>query len=241
MLLAIAGLVACGGGPDEPLADPRAVVWRPADGRVLVICEGGRRIRTFDPFLRPLADLRLPFAAAEAAVAGGAFLLRDRAGRVLDERGRPAPSPAGVVFTAALECPGPGSRRLVLDPERGELRLGPAPWEHPGEVEWGPGWAAVRIRSSRPIGPAVEWRLAGGGSRLAAVRSDPDDPLLRIAWLEPVAAGTRIELRHRPAFARFPAPEWSPWYRLEVPAVAPAGPRPVTVLATAEVVAGEGT
>ncbi len=214
----------------EPLEDPRVVAWRPADGHVLVLCEGGQRIRTFDPLLRPVEDRMLVAPAVAAAGWRGGWLLEDPSGQVTDLSGAALSPPTGLAFARGLECPGPGSRRYRLDPERGSLTAGPAIWEHAGEVEWGPSWAALRIRSSRVLGDSIEWRVAGEPSRRARLRTDPDDPLLQIAWLEPVAAGVRLELRFRPPFRAYPQDAWSPWVELQAPEVRPAGPRPVTVL-----------
>ncbi|MBC8330094.1 MAG: hypothetical protein H8E31_15250 [Planctomycetes bacterium] len=74
------------------------------------------------------------------------------------------------------------------------------------------------------------WRFAGDPARRASLRPDPDDPLLQIAWFQPVAGGVRIELRHRPPCRSYPPSAWSPWRLLQAPKVEPAGPRPVTVL-----------
>ncbi len=216
-------------GP-EPLRDPVVVAWRPTDGHVLVLCDAGRRIRTFDPFLRPAEDRELPVVAAAAAGWGRAWLLKDAAGRVFDPLGRPATAPPDLPFEDGLDCAGPAGRRFTVEAGAGVLRRGLRAAEHAGEVEWGPGWAAVRFRSDRVLGADLEWRVDGEAAQRARYRLDPDDPLHQIAWLEPVAAGQRIELRHRPVRYRFPPVAWTEWVALEAPAVRAAGPRPVTVL-----------
>ena len=200
--------LACSG--PEPLKDPVAVAWRAADGHALVICEGGQRIRTFDPLLRPVLDRMLPVTVVAAAARPGGWLLQQEDGRMLDLAGGPVEADAATEFRAGLACAGPGSRSLRVDFETGVLTAGRADWEHQGEVEWGPGWAALRIRSSRILGEAVEWRFAGEPVRRASLRPDPDDPLLQIAWLQPVAGGVRIELRHRPPCRSYPPSAWSP-------------------------------
>ena len=220
--------------PQQPIEDPVDLGWRPADGRVVVLCAGGARLMQFDAELRPVrpvAELPLPGPRFDAvACRAGVFRLRDPDGawRVLD--GTPlAVGPGETAEAASLRLQVMAGRALQVDGD-GVLRLGLAPWEHAGEVEWGPGWATVRFRCSRRLGPFLQWRRPGGPLLEAAVVPDRRDPLLQRAYLEPVHAGERIELRHRPVTRTYPSRAWSAWVELRVPEVEPAGARPVTVL-----------
>ncbi len=239
-----AGLLA----PAWPQEPPRleAVAWRPFPGDVLLLAGEGRELVLLDSLLREKRRWRWQGGrVAVAAAWGGRWWLRPEGGAwgLLPEPPPPAgplaaaglqpppwegvvPPPAG---RAAASCPGPGGQRLRLATDGRAVILEPAPWEHRGEIQWGPGWATLRIRSRRPL-PPVAWRRADGPLEQAPLVVDPSDPVLRQAFFLPLRPGEMLELRPPRVQRRWPTPDPPAWLRLRVPAVAPGGGRPVTVL-----------
>lgn len=230
MLLPAAALLACA---QAPLSEPTAAAWRPRDGQFAVLEAGGSRLLILDANLRILSDTALGATFQGLAADPGGWLLEEPSGAVqwLSQPGKPAIHFAAEDLPGGFPPPrlGPCGRRLSLDAAHGSLRLGLAEWEHGGEIEWGPGWATLRVRVARVLGPAVEWKLDGGEPRRAPVIPDRSDPLLQRAYFEPVRAGQVLELRLRPPTPRYPDEEWTSWLRYEVPAAA-GGARPVSVL-----------
>ena len=56
----------------------------------------------------------------------------------------------------SLDIVGPGSRRIRWHQDRQLLEISKAPWERVPEIEFGPGWATIRFRSSRALGDYLE-------------------------------------------------------------------------------------
>ena len=227
--MSAAGLLLCLVPAQEPLQAPLAAAWRPRDGQYAVLDSGGTALHLFDAHLRPLGVRPLDSPAARVAADAGGWLLQGgtEVSWLAGLEGAPLPL-SGLRWPAAAAAVGHAGRAWDLEAERRRLGLGP--WEQGGEVGWGPGWGTWRARSALVLGPWLEWRRNGGPAQQAAVVADRYDPLLQRAFLEPLAAGDRIELRFRPPTARYPAAVWTPWQELTALAAPPGQRRPVTVL-----------
>jgi len=131
---------------------------------------------------------------------------------------------------SSLDIVGPGSRRIRWHQDRQLLEISKAPWERVPEIEFGPGWATIRFRSSRSLGDYLEWRDAVGSIQHAELNVDPTDPMLQRAFIYGTQAGQEIAIRHLPYLRSFPALRWTPWKKLKVPAVLTDGIRPTIPL-----------
>lgn len=228
------------GAPARAVPDLRgalSVAWLPRDGTTLVLGRDGRTLWRFDPGLRPAGERRLEGEFRRVASWAGGWVLQNAAGgaarlAAFEAPLDPLPLPPGddIFAQPPFETRGPAGRLLRLDAARGFLEFSAAPWEHLGEVEWGPGRATFRARAARVLAPHVEWRADGGPVQSAALVTDRGDPLLQRAFLEPLRSGSVLRLRCRPPLCRWPAAEWTEWVELAVPDVEPGGARPVTVL-----------
>ncbi|KAA3604253.1 MAG: hypothetical protein DWQ01_22485 [Planctomycetota bacterium] len=238
----------------EPAASPWRVqdlCWRPWDGHSLALIQdaGDWRLLRLDPWLQPVAEAAgVGIPPQRLAASGFHWLLQGEDGRwqawagagigtpALAASAVPGPGwtlwtgPTPLLADPALEVAASGRRRLRWHPEAAELRLELAPWEHAGEIQWGPGWACLRFRSVRPMGPYVEWRREDGATRLLPVMADPSDPIWQKVYFEPIQPGMVLEFRHAPVRWVYPNRAWSPWRSLKVPEVLPGGERPLQVL-----------
>ena len=120
-----------------------------------------------------------------------------------------------------LQARGPGRRILKLNPKEGTLRYSLAPWERGAEMEWGPGWATWSARCSRRIGPWLEWKGSDGVLHRATIRTDRNDPLTQVAWLDGVQPGEKVRVRHRPLTLEFPSRDFTPWSEWTAPSREP--------------------
>jgi hypothetical protein len=197
-VLAIAG----GHQAPEPLRGLQRALWRPARAELWLLCRdsaGAERIRVFDPWLRERE------AASEPMPEGGA-----------------APRADG-----SLELPVWGGRRLHADPA-GRLTLLAQPWESAPRVVWGPGWAAIEVRTTVPL-DAARWRRSGEiAFHRAPFRADRGDGILQRAHLRGLAAGESIEVALPPHLLTFPQPDPPPVRTFTVPESEPAGDRPIS-------------
>lgn len=229
----------------EPLNEVRAVAWRSQDGQCAVLHEKGRSLQILDAYLRPVTSFSLgngevgyqdvrSYAGQWLIFTEDARVYRLGADQALHDWQLPWGMPSARVAEECLRTAGVGGRPLRFDPETQVLSFGLTGWEHPGEVEWGPGWAAVRFRCSRSLGPYVLWRTQGEELRKAWMEADRFDPLVQRAYLRPITNGQVLELRHRPLQVRYPSAEWSKWKKVKVPSVTLEGTRPVTVLPSFE-------
>ncbi|HEX9794676.1 MAG TPA: hypothetical protein VGC54_11895 [Planctomycetota bacterium] len=238
-LAATALTAAIGGTHRQGPSTAVAIAWRPVDGRALLLDAGGKHLRAFDRMSAPAGTWETGRDDLVALTCYATqWILRDRAGdayRFDEDLGAletwqpPAYFDPFDGIAEPLVVAGAGGRKLVA--RACGLLEGLAPGEHAGEIEWGPGRATLRLRTRRPYTGFVEWRVADGPVQRAALQPDRSDPTLLRAFLEPVATGALLQLRHRPLVRSHPAKEWSGWREAAAPPVDPGGPRPVSVLA----------
>ena len=179
----------------ELLVGADALGWDPGSGEVRVRTAEGALV-AFDVFLRPLERASGPLPADAVAVEGGWAA---------------APAWAG--------------RTLSLDARAGVLRLGPASWEVPARLRWGPGWLCVEFRGAQP-GGELRWSTAGrdGTTRF---RCDRADGLWQRAWVEGLEPGQVLSLQWSPTVRVWPTGSAAvPQRDLTIPEVDPAGERP---------------
>ncbi len=201
--VAALAVLATAGGRQEPapLRGLQRALWRPERVELWLSCReaGAERIRVFDPWLRERA------AASEPMPEGGA-----------------APGADG-----SLELPVWGGRRLRADAS-GRLTLLAQPWESPPRLVWGPGWAAVEVRTTVPL-DAARWRRTSEiAFRRAPFRADRGDGILQRAHLRGLAAGESIEIALPPHLLTFPLPDPLPVRTFTVPESEPAGDRSIS-------------
>lgn len=186
--------------PGRPIQGLVRALWRPERAELWLLCrvDGSETLRVFDPWLREREAPILPMPE------GGAAARDDGSLRM------PAWAGHDLVATA-----------------KGELSLSRRAWETRPRVTWGPGWAAVEVRSTVPL-RSVPWRRAGDAEiHLAAVTGESLDGILQRAHLRGLAAGETIEIALPPTRWTFPEPP-PRWVSFAVPAVDPAGPRPTS-------------
>lgn len=212
--IACASLMA-GAFGQEPMADPdpprpvtglQRALWRPERAEFWLLCaesdgRGGDsvRVRVFDPWLNERA------ASSERMPEGG---------RAPESDGR-------------LDLPAFAGHRLLASPE-GQLILSRRPWESAPRVVWGPGWAAVEVRSTVPL-QSLSWRRAGDAQIFVApIAGEAQDGILQRAHLRGLDAGETIEIALPATRWTFPPAAAPRWQRFVVPGVDPAGPRPTS-------------
>jgi hypothetical protein len=185
----------------QPVAGLERALWRPERAELWLLCrvDGSEQVRVFNPWLQELA------APLEAMPEGG---------YTAESNGR-------------LEMPAWAGHRLECSAD-GRLSLSRRPWETAPRLVWGPGWAALEVRSTVPL-TSVPWRRAGDAEmHLAPVRGDAADGIQQRAHLLGLQPGEVIEVGLPPMRWVFPQPTALEWRSFLVPAVDPAGERPTS-------------
>lgn len=183
-----------------PVAGLVRGMWIEARAELWLLCEGGARVRVFDPWLREHEGR----AAAEMPPGGT------------------APAPDG-----ACEVPLWSGRVLRAD-AAGRLEILPTWWETAPRLQWGPGWAAVELRNAQPLA-ALWWRRSGDAElRPVPFACDRFDGAAQRAVLHGLEPGERIEIALPPLRPEFPPRAAPSWEAFTVPAVAPDGARPTS-------------
>lgn len=206
-LIAAAALLAAAGAqeqepePGQPLAGLERALWRPELAELWLLCrvDGVEKLRVFNPWLQELEPPR------EAMPEGGATAAAD----------------------GSLDMAAWAGHRLECTAD-GRMLLSWRPWESAPRLVWGPGWAALELRSTVPL-TAVPWRRVGDAEmHVVPVRGESADGILQRAHLRGLAAGEAIEIGMPPTRWVFPQPTALEWRRFVVPAVDPAGERPIS-------------
>jgi len=192
--------------PPQPVSGLVRALWRPERAELWLLCreEDGRggsaeRVRVFDPWLNERA------VPAEPMPEGGQLAAED----------------------GALELPVWAGHRLRAGAD-GRLTLSRRPWETAPRVVWGPGWAAVEMRSTVPL-KSLSWRRAGDAQIFVApIAGETLDGILQRAHLRGLDAGETIEIALPATSWTFPPSAAPRWRSFVVPGVDPAGPRPTS-------------